>query len=334
MLIILIKDINPSRRGESSLSERLSLNMELMIENDCPNVSKANDETQTSPEFVRNSRQNSKNMQKLERHKNVQNGRFNPQNDQNFDHNISKTFSQNLYRNQNSNQELNDSSKAKTFATPSHNPNIKSNSKSKTPKTKQINEMKSSEVEKYSQKDFSQNETINTNRRDALQEYAETLLRETALMVNNENIRQESIENEKQLKKGKTPERLAKMTPKNSPMRQTMNSVNEESQQKSKTPENYRNELNDKNVINTETETEDEQEVQQNNPQKSPQKSPIHMKTEINSVGPKLKAIANFSDKNDETTPKRQIKEQPNNPTDNLRDGTDIPDSYLKLKWV
>ncbi|CAG2109261.1 unnamed protein product [Medioppia subpectinata] len=232
-------DINPSRRGESSLSEKISLNMETMIENEFVNRSKTC-ETQTSPDFAKSNRRKVKNLKELKENKN----HFSSDNE--VEENIAQTY---LRRVLNANME-----------------------------------------------------TINdTLRRDTLHEYAETLLRETAFLVQNESLKNDSIESKGELK---MKSQSVRNTPKQTPIK--MNNIsNLHSTPNSRLSEKtvkYENEMIVKNKAETESE-EEEDGIGKNVP-------------------------------NDNSTPKRQIGRNLKDPVEYLKDGNDIPTKYLQLNWV
>ena len=109
---------------------------------------------------------------------------------------------------------------------------------------------------------------------------------------------------------------------------------NETPKQVFENKENYKNEVIDNNnQINTETETEEDEQVIEHNTNAPIKRSPTNSRSEINNPSP-LKRLTPNENKQDEISHKKQIKKELKDPMQNLKDGTDIPDKYLSLKWV
>ncbi len=327
-------DINPSRRGESSMSERFSV--ESIYENDFHNNYKAS-ETQTSPEFVKASRRNAKKLIKLEKEKSIRNERI--EREENRD--IEQTFAQTL-----DNQLLSPSPHLLE-----RNKSTK-NTNERTKKTKPFENIDTNYTVNVNQSNILtksnpliEKETDST-RREVLQEYAETLLRETALMVQSDNIRRDSFKKNKM-------ENMNLKHPLNSYDRKIQ--INPISKSESKTAFKISNKIDNysNKIINNGNNSRENDIEEVPNPHLTLPKSNL-----IENVGDSsnLEAINHSVDRNSKPPPHKKaesqsvnskfkrhsedmnnfpfITESLNKPSDNLRKGINIPNKFLKLKWM
>ena len=283
-------------------------------------------ETQTSPDFVKESRKNAKKILKIEKEFNHQN----EQNSDNYETKVNPNFLSNHLIPKPQNPSIHSPNRS-----PSHVSNQSLHESPKMVQKSKTNSQTNSEIKKTPKAMKLKENTDNKNkwdknelRRDALQEYAETLLRETAFMVQNESLKRDSMESDREVKKN-----TIKSSPKLSPKIVESKSVSNLESKQLTTNQSYVNEVTDKkNKNKTETESDEEEEEKVPNIINKENK----MSNPSIDSNPSVRLKSNSPIKSFESSPNKQIvgTKDTKDPVDNLRDGTDIPDKFLRLKWV
>lgn len=314
------------------MSERFS--DESIYENDFHNNYKAR-ETQTSPEFVKASRRNAKKLIKLEKQKSIRNERIEHEENRDIEQTIAQTLDSQLLSSSPRLLERNNSIQ---------------NTNKRTNKTKSIENIDTNYTVNGNQSNILtkanpliENETDST-RREALQEYAETLLRETALMVESErrdSFKKNEMENMNLKHPLNSYDRKIEINPISKSESKMVSKISNKIDNYSNETINNGNNLRENNIeeapnshltvpkinlIENGGHSSDLEAINDSLDRNS--KPPPHKEGESQSLN------SNFKKDNEDIDNFPFINESLDKPSDNLRKGINIPDKFLKLKWM
>lgn len=311
---MLLTDINPSRRGDSNLSD--DMDEYLVRMNDEPESvnSYRSTETQTSPEFVKESRRHAKRLAKLQK----QQVSFK---EQSFEKSLSRQHQYQLSPERQKLQRV--ASQNVDDFRQIHNTSIPS--KRNIPVSR--NEDSESNMESQ---DSQENGLPKQDSHDTIQQFAETLLRETAMKVQNDSFLQEdqfrrSTFDQADLKVRTEPQPLHPQSP-------SLTQLPASSSDDNLPP------VNDK-VSSKEGVIEDRSPISVANhisPAKRQPEQTLTTKAVVEAVSSKTPPIVKTAQIVPFKMPTKDglTKTIQDKSLEALREGVNVPDKVLKLKWV